>query len=376
MLLVIPAETRPGERRVAAVPATVPKLIGLGYEVVVEAGAGRHALATDTDYEKAGARVTADLAAELGQADVVASVRPLDPDRVAALKSGALSVSFLQPARDLDTVRAVVAAGGSVLSFDLLPRISRAQAADALTSQALVGGYRAMLVGAGLLPRFLPLFMTAAGTIRPATVLVLGAGVAGLQAMATAKKLGAVVQGYDVRPASAAEVQSVGAKFIELDLPTLDGGGGYAKEMAEERAIAQRQLLAPYVAAADIVITTAAVPGRQAPLLVTRNMVQGMRAGSAVVDLAAETGGNVEGSVPGEIVDIDGVKVWGAKDMASALAPDASFLFAGNVVSLLGFTTKEGAVSLDIEDEVISGSAVVLDGEVVNDAARAALQEG
>jgi H+-translocating NAD(P) transhydrogenase subunit alpha len=239
-----------------------------------------------------------------------------------------------------------------------VPRISRAQSMDALSSQALVAGYRAALVAATRLPRFFPLFMTAAGTVAPARVLVLGAGVAGLQAIATARRLGAVVEAYDVRPASADEVRSMGAKFIDLGLEVLEGSGGYAREMAEERAERQRELLTPYVAASDAVITTAAVPGRPAPLLVTTAMVETMRPGSVVVDLAAESGGNCELSRPGDEVDHRGVTVWGARDVPSEMPVHASQLYSRNLVNLLLLMTSGGTVEPDFDDEIVAASCV------------------
>lgn len=378
MRLLVPRETRPGERRVAVVPSVVGKFTQLGFEVVVESGAGDQAFAPDSDYLAAGALVvpTSSMDDALAAADVVASVRPLDYGRAKRLKSGAVSVSFLSPAIDLDTVRGLHDAGATGLSFDLVPRISRAQSMDALTSQALVTGYRAALVAADRLPKFFPLFMTAAGTIQPARVLVLGAGVAGLQAIATAKRLGARVSAYDVRAASADEVRSMGATFIQLDLDALEGSGGYAREMSEDRAQRQRDLLAPHIAESDVVITTAAVPGRQAPMLVTRSMVEGMKPGSVVADLAAETGGNVEGSRPGEEVMIGEVILWGGRDVPSEMPVHASQLYAMNVYSLLTLVAKEGQVVVDASDEIIDGCAVVLDGDVRNEAAQAALQGG
>jgi len=273
-------------------------------------------------------------------------------------------------------VRGLRDAGATGLSFDLLPRISRAQSMDALTSQALVTGYRAALVAADRLPSFFPLFMTAAGTIQPAKVLVLGAGVAGLQAIAPAKRLGAKVSAYDVRPASADEVKSMGATFITLELEALDGSGGYAREMTEERANRQRELLTPHIAAADVVITTASVPGRTAPLLVTRAMVETMKPGSVVVDLASESGGNVEGSVAGEETHIGEVLIWGAKDVASEMPVHASQLYAMNVFNLVALTVKDGEVVVDLEDEVLDGSAIVYNGDIRNEAARTAVQGG
>lgn len=378
MKIVIPAETRPGERRVAIVPSVVRKFTQLGFEVAVQSGAGREAFATDDAYRAAEATVfdEASLMDQIASADVVASVRPLDYGRASRLHKGAVAISFLSPANDVETVRALRDAGATGLSFDLLPRISRAQSMDALTSQALVAGYRAALVGADRLPSFFPLFMTAAGTIQPAKVLVLGAGVAGLQAIATAKRIGAKVSAYDVRPASADEVKSMGAAFITLDLEALEGAGGYAREMTEDRAERQRELLTPYIADADVLITTAAIPGRQAPLLVTRSMVEQMRPGSVVVDLASETGGNVEGSVSGEEVTIGGATVWGAKDVASEMPVHASQLYAMNVAALAALLVKDEQFVVDLEDEILDGCAVVYNGEVRNEAARQALQGG
>ena len=378
MRLLVPRETRPGERRVAVVPSVVGKFTQLGFEVVVESGAGDLAFAPDADYSAAGALVvsTTSMDDALAAADVVASVRPLDYGRAKRLKEGAVAVSFLSPAIDLDTVRGLHDAGATGLSFELVPRISRAQSMDALTSQSLVTGYRAALVAADRLPKFFPLFMTAAGTIQPARVLVLGAGVAGLQAIATAKRLGARVSAYDVRAASADEVRSMGATFIQLDLDALEGSGGYAREMSDDRAQRQRDLLAPHIAEADVVITTAAVPGRQAPLLVTRSMVEAMKPGSVVVDLAAETGGNVEGSLPGEEVMVGEVILWGGRDVPSEMPVHASQLYAMNVYSLLTLVAKDGQVVVDASDEIIDGCAVVLDGDVRNEAAQAALQGG
>jgi NAD(P) transhydrogenase subunit alpha len=375
--IVVPAERAEGEHRVAVVPQVLGKFTQLGFEVAVESGAGRHAFADDEAYRLAGAQIipSGELSAALHSAAVVATVRPLAPELAAGLGKGTVAVSFLSPSTDSATIAAVAKAGATALSFDLLPRISRAQSMDALTSQALVTGYRASLVAADRLPTFFPLFMTAAGTIQPAKVLVLGAGVAGLQAIATAKRLGAKVSAYDVRPASADEVRSMGATFITLDLEALEGSGGYAREMTEDRAARQRELLAPHIAAADVVITTAAVPGRRAPLLVTRAMVEGMRPGSVVVDLASETGGNVEGSQPGDEVWIGQVLVWGGKDVASQMPVHASQLYAMNVQALLGLTVRDGAVVVDMADEVLEGCAVVLNGEIRSEAARTALGE-
>ncbi len=361
--VLVPAETRSGERRVAAVPDTVARLAKAGLDVVVEAGAGAHAFVSDAAYEQVGATVVEQ--PDWAAYDVLLHVSPLTPELAGRLRRGCVTAGFLSPSSNADGIRALATAGVTSFALELLPRISRAQSMDALTSQALVSGYRAALVAAEHLPSFFPLLMTAAGTIPPAKVLVLGAGVAGLQAIATAKRLGAVVEAYDVRPASADEVRSMGAKFVELDLESLEGTGGYAREMTDDRAQRQRDLLAPYVAAADAVITTAAVPGRSAPLLVTRAMVEGMKPGSVVVDLAAETGGNVEGSVAGAEVTIGGAVVWGALDVPSQMPVDASRLYARNVSDLLLLMTSgEGDVTPDFEDEVVAGCWVTRDGAV------------
>ena len=363
MLVAVPKEIRDGEKRVALVPDIINKLTRLGLEVAIESGAGNSAQASDDAYRAAGAQVVA--GDVLKSADVVLSVTALTPAQIATLKKGAITISFLSVVNQRESIDAAVAAGVTAFSLELVPRISRAQSMDALTSQALCAGYRASLVGAELSPRFFPMLMTAAGTVTPAQVLVLGAGVAGLQAIATARRLGAVVSAYDVRPSSADEVKSMGATFIELELESLEGAGGYAREMTEERAAKQRELLTPYIAKSHVVITTAAVPGRTAPRLMTAAMVDAMEEGTVIVDLAAETGGNVEGSKPGEIVTTSkGVRIWGGKDVPSQLPFHASSLYSRNVVNLLTLLTKpasEGvAVSLDLnfEDEIIDGSAV------------------
>jgi len=367
MRISVAKEIRPGEARVALVPDIISKLTKAGLDVVIESGAGVLAGFTDGEYTAAGATVkNGDV---LSDADVVASVTALSPEQMKSLKKGALTISFLSPTTSVDSVEAAASAGVTSLSLELVPRISRAQSMDALTSQALCAGYRASLVAAELSPRFFPLLMTAAGTVTPAQVVVLGAGVAGLQAIATAKRLGAVVSAYDVRASSADEVKSMGAKFITLELEALEGAGGYAREMTDERAAKQRELLTPYLAAADVVITTAAVPGRAAPRLVTGPMVGAMKSGAVIVDLAAETGGNVEGSKPGETVTTsNGVVIWGGKDVPSQLPFHASMLFSRNVVNLLLLMTKSvdgkptGDVVPDFSDEIIDAATLTFNG--------------
>ena len=363
MRIAVPKEIRDGEKRVALVPDIINKLTRLGYEVSIESGAGNHSQAMDEDFKSAGASiVNGDV---LKGADVVLSVSPLTPAQMSSLKKGALTISFLSPVTAVDSIDAAASAGVTAFSLELVPRISRAQSMDALTSQALCAGYRAVLVGAEMSPRFFPLLMTAAGTVTPAQVLVLGAGVAGLQAIATARRLGAVVSAYDVRPSSADEVKSMGATFIDLELEALEGAGGYAREMTPERAAKQRELLTPYIAKSHVVITTAAVPGRKAPQLMTQAMVDAMGPGTIIVDLAAETGGNVEGSKPGEVVVTkNGVRIWGGKDVPSQLPFHASSLYSRNVVNLLTLLTTPAAdgsslaLNLDFDDEIINGAAV------------------
>lgn len=387
MRVAVAREVRPGERRVALTAEAAAGLVASGADVVVESGAGAAALSSDQAFRDVGVRVLdAGDGDVLADADVVLHVRPLLPAEIGRLRRGAVTIGFMTPSAELDGVRALRDAGVTAFSMELVPRISRAQSMDALTSQALVSGYRSALEAAMRLPRFFPLFMTAAGTVPPARVVVLGAGVAGLQAIATAKRLGAVVEAYDVRPASADEVKSMGATFITLDLESLEGAGGYAREMGEERAARQRELLAPYIAKADVLITTAAVPGRPAPLLVTREMVTGMKAGSVVVDLAAESGGNVEGSVAGQDVRVEvgsdggggAVTLVGMADAASTMPADASRLYAKNVTNLLALMVTADPedpaagprLAIDFGDEVLDSSCVVHEGVVRHEPTR------
>ncbi|WP_066892285.1 Re/Si-specific NAD(P)(+) transhydrogenase subunit alpha [Carbonactinospora thermoautotrophica] len=364
----VPAETRSGERRVALVPEVVPRLLDAGLEVYVQSGAGRHAYASDEDYRAAGAKIVdGDV---LADSDIVLTVQPLEPAAARRLRPGATVIGFLAPSLELDTIRALRDREATALALELVPRISRAQAMDALSSQALVAGYRAALVAAERLPKFFPLFMTAAGTVPPAKVLVLGAGVAGLQAIATARRLGAVVEAYDVRAAAAEEVRSLGARFIELELETQDGAGGYAKEQSAEFLRRQRELIGQHVAASDAVITTAAVPGRPAPLLVTTEMVERMRPGSVVVDLAAESGGNCELSRPGEEVVHRDVLIWGGRNVPSQLPVHASQLYAKNVANLLLHIIRDGEIRFDFDDEIVTGCCVTHAGEVRQESIR------
>ena len=376
MKVAVKREQNPGELRVAATPDSVRHLADQGLEVVIEAGAGVAAGYTDAAYAASGAEVATSIDPQT--IDVLAHVRPLTAELIGLLRAGTITIGFGSPASQLAAVAAFRDARVTAFAMELVPRISRAQSMDALTSQALVSGYRCALEAAMRLPRFFPLYMTAAGTIPPAKVLVLGAGVAGLQAIATAKRLGARVSAYDVRVASADEVRSMGGTFVDLGLDAIDGAGGYARELAEDRARLQQERLAPFVADADVVITTAAIPGRPAPRLVSADMLQGMRSGSVIVDLAAESGGNVEGSIPGEEVQVavsDGhIVLLGMRDVPSKMANDASRLLARNISNLIVLMTVDGAVVPDFDDEVVRETCLTHEGAIVHQPTRDALE--
>lgn len=372
MIVGVLKEPISGEKRVAATPESVKQLTGVGLKVTVQKGAGQAAGYSDADYAAAGATIAASV--DPGKVDVLAHVRPLQTSVIKKLKKGAITVGLCSPASETEAVKALAGAKVTSFALELVPRISRAQSMDALTSQALVAGYRCVLEATMRLPRFFPLYMTAAGTVPPATVLVLGAGVAGLQAIATAKRLGAKVMAYDVRSASADEVRSMGGTFIELDLDvSADGAGGYAKELAADRVKRQQELLTPYVTGADVIITTAAIPGRPAPRLITSAMMKDMKPGSVIIDLAAETGGNVEGSKPGADVSISvgksggSVTLVGMKDVPSTMPYDASRLFAKNISNLLELMTKDKKVQPNFDDEVVAGSLLTHDGVVTHE---------
>ncbi len=366
MKLAVPTETRTGEHRVAIIPDVAGRLAGTGVEVVVQEGAGVDAHFPDGAYAEKGATLRPSAAEAIAGADLVAKVQAPTPEEVAALPEGISVVSFFQPGAQLDTVRALVQRKATAFSLDLVPRISRAQSMDALSSQATVSGYLSALAAAERLPKFFPMFMTAAGTIPPAKVLVLGAGVAGLQAIATARRLGAQVRAYDVRAAAKEEVQSLGANFVELELESQEGSGGYARVQSEEFLARQRELISNEVAAADVVITTAAVPGRQAPVLVTTAMVERMVEGSVIVDMAADSGGNCELSEPGKDLVHHGVTVCGLSNPPSAMPTHASFLYSRNVANFLALIVVDGVLQPDFDDEIVAGSCVVRAGEVVH----------
>ncbi|HLH14643.1 MAG TPA: Re/Si-specific NAD(P)(+) transhydrogenase subunit alpha [Solirubrobacteraceae bacterium] len=374
MRVGVPKETAAGEHRVALVPEVVSKLVGKGLDVLVQSGAGADALLSDDAFAQAGASVSAD-AAEIWRSDVVVTIAPPDPQAIRSLGSGSILIGFLAPLSSPQTTRALADAKATAFAMEAIPRISRAQSMDALSSQSNVAGYRAALLGAQEMGRFYPMLMTAAGTIPPAKVLVLGVGVAGLQALATAKRLGARTTGYDVRPEVAEQVQSLGAQWLDLGLEA-SGEGGYAREMTEEERARQQQALTDAIKGFDVVITTALVPGRPAPRLVTAEAVQGMKPGSVIVDLAGEAGGNCELTEPGETVVRHEVKIVSPLNLPSTMAEHASQLFARNVQALLElFVAEDGALKLDFEDEIVKGACVVRDGEIVNAGARKAVDE-
>ena len=372
------AETGEGERRVALDPDGAKRLVAAGCQVLIEAGAGSRAWITDEQYIAAGARVLR-RAEALAEADLVVGVAGPADDVLAQLRPDQAFLGMLAPLTNPGLVRQLAERGVTAISLDGLPRtLTRAQSMDALSSQASVAGYRAVLVAAEHYDRFFPMLMTAAGTSKPATVLVLGAGVAGLQAIGTARRLGAVVSGYDVRPASKDEVTSLGARFIELKAGiAAAGAGGYARELTDEERQAQQSELAEHIARHDIVITTAQVPGRRPPVLVTAQVLERMRPGSVLVDLAASSlGGNVEGSVPGQTVVTDnGVTVVGAANLPSRLSTSASQAFSRNVAALIGQLTKDGALAIDLTDEIQQGVVITHRGEIVHAAAAAALSD-
>src|SRR5579884_508815 len=370
MRIGVLAETQQDERRVALVPDVAARLVKGGFQVVLEAGAGMHAGFIDDAYRQADVTVEADRQIILSTSRIVLSVQPVLLQDVAQLLTRAITISFLQPSTQTAVVGSLIARGITAFSLDLLPRTSRAQSMDALSSQSSLAGYKAVLMAANRLGKFFPMLMTAAGTIPPARVLVLGAGVAGLQAIATARRLGAVVEAYDVRPAVKEEVKSLGATFLELDLEGQEGEGGYAREQTEEFLRKQRELLSDRVAAADVVITTASVPGRRAPVLVTAAMVSGMRPGSVLVDLAAETGGNCELTEPGRVVEAGGVWIDGTTNVPSTVPVHASQLYARNVVNLLLHLAADGEVRVNLEDEITRGCLVTHAGRIVNERAR------
>ncbi|MGD8862369.1 MAG: Re/Si-specific NAD(P)(+) transhydrogenase subunit alpha [Myxococcales bacterium] len=379
----VPKECAPGETRVAATPETVKKYVKAGFEVAVEAGAGASAHISDKAYEDAGAMLTSDPKGAWSSADMILKIAPpqqnaaLGADEASLIKEGALLVCHVWPHKNLPTVQTLRARKVSCLALELVPRISRAQSMDTLSSQANIAGYKAVVLAASKLDKYFPLLMTAAGTIQPARVVIMGAGVAGLQAVATARRLGAIVEVSDIRPEVKEQVESLGGKFIDLPLDESGSGeGGYAKEVTKEFLEKQRAIVRERVVHADVVITTAQVPGRPAPKLVPADMVKDMREGAIIVDLAADSGGNCELTKNGEEIVEHGVLIIGYSDLPAQTAADASVLFARNVHALVNLFGKEGGLELDLEDEVIDGALLTHSGEVRHKPTAEALQGG
>ncbi len=377
MKIAVPKEIIAGEERVALVPAVVGKLVKSEYNVAVETGAGTASGYTDEQYKEAGASIANSVSEVYNGANVVLKVRPPvehpteKKHEAELMPDGSLLISFLEILRNPAIAETLAKNKVNSLSMDTVPRISRAQSMDALSSQASAAGYKAVLIAAENSHKFFPMLTTAAGTIPPAKVFVIGAGVAGLQAIATAKRLGATVEGFDIRPAAKGEVESLGAKFVEVDLgESTEAGGGYAKEVSEEAKKKEHEAVHKHVAMSDIVITTAAVPGKKAPLLVTADMVKDMKPGSVIVDMAVEQGGNVEGSKPGEIVELNGVNIIGPVNLPSKMSIHTSMMYAKNITSLLNLLLKEGEVVFDFEDEIIKDSCITHNGEIVHEKTR------
>ena len=369
-LVFVPEESEAGETRIAVTPETVKSLIKAGLKVAIAPGAGSAAGFDDASFEACGAEI----GDRLDQADLVLRIRPMPAADAARLKPGAFVASSLQPTIDLNAIKACAESGATAFSLELVPRITRAQKMDVLSSQATAAGYQAVLMAAAALPRFFPLLMTAAGTIKPSRVFVLGAGVAGLQAIATAKRLGAVVEANDVRAAVKEQVESLGAKFIDTGTPPeAESSGGYAKETTAEYVRKQREILTAHIREADVVIATALIPGRKAPIIVTADMVAVMRQGSVIVDLAVSAGGNVEGSVCGETVKVGGVTIIGEPNLPALVASDASQMWARNVAAFIQPMLVEGRIEPDWDDEVIAATVVTRGGEIVHAGAAEAL---
>ncbi|HYW03504.1 MAG TPA: NAD(P) transhydrogenase subunit alpha [Gammaproteobacteria bacterium] len=365
--IAVPTEITEGERRVAMVPDVTAKVVALGTEILVQRGAGKAMHIPDESYENV--TFVDDAASLYGQADVVLKVQPPTVDEIDRMREGAVVIGFMAAHNRLDEVRHMRDRRITAFSVELIPRITRAQAMDALSSQASCSGYKCALMAATMLDRFFPMLTTAAGTIRPAKVLVVGAGVAGLQAIATARRLGAQVEAYDVRPAAKEQVQSLGAKFLELDVQA-EAEGGYARELTEEERAQQQQMLADHVARADAVITTAAVPGRRAPQIISKAMVEGMKPGAVVIDLAAETGGNCEVTEAGKTVEHGNAVVHGPVNVPSMMAEHASEMYSKNLQNFLGLLIKEEKLELDWEDEILAKSVVTHDGEIRHEPTR------
>jgi H+-translocating NAD(P) transhydrogenase subunit alpha len=372
MIVGVPKETAPGERRVALVPDLVPTLTGAGQEVIIEPGAGAAAGHPDTSYQAKGARLEAEV---FDKADILLKVQPPGLDQVARLAEGSILIGLLLPYTNTAGIKALAERRVTAFSMELMPRIARAQSMDVLSAMSTVAGYKAVLLAAAGLPRFFPMLMTAAGTLTPTHVLVIGAGVAGLQAIGTARRLGAVVEAYDTRPVVKEQVESLGARFVELPLETKDAEdkSGYARSQSDEFYRKQQELMLKCVAAADVVISTALVPGQRAPVLVSEAMVQAMRPGSVIVDLAAEQGGNCALTEPGQDVVRHGVTIMGPTNLPSTMPFHASQMYARTVTSFLAHLLRDGTVQLELDDDLTRGPLVTHRGEVVHPAVKAAL---
>lgn len=382
MKLGVVKETFPGERRVALIPQNIAELKKSGIDVVVESGAGLSSFISDDDYRKAGAEVTSRREDVLKNVDLVCYVRGPGADTnnlgdLNIIKKNTALVGMMEPLANPDIIQKVAESGVTAFALELMPRITRAQGMDVLSSMATIAGYRAVIVAADIYSRIFPMLMTAAGTLLPAKVFIIGAGVAGLQAIAVAKKLGASVEAYDVRPEVKEQVQSLGAKFIELGLETKDASekSGYAKALSEEFYKKQREMMLKVIEASDIVITTALVPGKKAPVLVTEEMVKGMKPGSVVIDLAAEKGGNCELTKPGEIVDHKGVKIVGLVNSPSDIPVHASQMYSNNIKNFLKTIVKDGQLRIDTSDEIVAGTLVTQNGQITNEMVKKALSK-
>lgn len=358
----VPREIRAGEQRVALVPDVVKKLSAMGVSVSLQSGAGELAGHGDSDYA---ADILSDENALYSSADILLTVNPLNDAQIEKLKDGSIVIGYLNPWSDLARFKRLQEKNISAFSMEMIPRISRAQAMDALSSQASIAGYKAVLIASTLLGKFFPMLTTAAGTVRPSKVLIIGAGVAGLQAIATARRLGAIVEGYDVRAAVKDQVESLGAKFVDIDIKA-EGSGGYARELTAEEKAMQQAILAKHVAAADVLITTAAIPGRPSPKIISREMVEGMKGGSVIVDLAAEGGGNCELTQPGETILHNRVKIYGPINVPSTVSGHASELYAKNLLNLLGLLIKDGQIHIDLDDQILKDSLITHGGAIVN----------
>lgn len=369
MRLFFPKETTDGETRAPLLPVIAKKFVNLKAEVIVESGIGATLKIPDAEYESAGCTVSSDRAGELGKADIIFRLNPMPDDEIGSIKKEAIHVSYLDPFFNLDRVKKLAEAGTSAICMEMIPRTTIAQKMDALSSQANLAGYVAVIKAVNELDKIAPMMMTPAGTLAPSKVFVIGAGVAGLQAIATAKRLGCRVEAFDTRPVVEEQVQSLGAKFVKVDLgETGQTDGGYAKELTEEQLELQRQAMAKACAQADIVITTAQLFGRKAPLIVKADMINGMQPGSIIVDMAAETGGNVEGSKPGELVEVNGVKIIGAQNFAGEVPLDASQMYASNLFNLVDhfWNEENSAFELKLDDEIIQGALLTHNGDVIN----------